>query len=983
MKGKISSIGRVVIALVLALSLSLVMAVPALAAVTVTPASGGGAISADTAANSTNPAWTSLGAITIAEGAAGDIAAGTFVLTIPSGFAFNTASVPNVAVTGVTPELAATSPTAITATTITVTVTAASTSDTDNGLIIGGVTPIQVRPTLVTPLASGNIFMTAGTINGVTIGSTSFGTLAEVAGIAVTTVSLNSPTSSAIAYVQSLPTGGTVLVNYTINVPNSASLPTLVDIRVDIYRGATVIGSVVSLLSMSSDPQTFVTSVPISTGATEETYDVRVFARYPFGTGEWVGAVQPGAVIVDNTPPAAAPTLVSPTDTAIVTTATPTFTWNLVTGAATYTFQRASDSGFTLNPVSATITTPTVTYTLPSPGIPNSTYYWRVRAVDAAGNLGAWSTPVWSVIVNVALLAGPTLVSPTDTAIVTTATPTFTWNLVTGAATYTFQRASDAAFTTPVSATITAPTVTYTLPSPGIPNSTYYWRVRAVDAAGNLGAWSTPVWSVIVAAGASAPTLVSPTNGGIVSSTPTFTWSDVAGAATYTFQRAGDVGFNVDVVPATITAPTVTYTIPSPGIANGTYYWRVRAVNALGQEGAWSVVWSVIVLPSPLSAPTLSLPTNGDTVTTSTPTFTWQTVTSAASYTFQRASDSGFTLNPVSATITAPTVTYTIPSAGIANGIYYWRVRGVDALGQLGPWSVVWAVTVNVAPLGAPTLVSPANGSVVYSPTPTFTWNLVTGAATYTFQRASDAVFTSPVPATISAPATSYTTSALAAGTYYWRVGAVDVLGNLGAWSTPVWSVTVDVLPPPPVDIPDGSITTAKLADGAVTTAKLADLAVTSAKIADGAVTSAKIADLAVTTAKIADLAVTSGKIADGAVTTGKLADLAVTSAKIADGAVTSGKIASGAVTWAKLSPSSINAGATLAANGGTIAHGLGVVPDVVVATCGTAGYVVSVTAKGATTFTIALYTYSSSRWGGGGVPVTTPTTIYWIAIKK
>lgn len=45
-----------------------------------------------------------------------------------------------------------------------------------------------------------------------------------------------------------------------------------------------------------------------------------------------------------------------------------------------------------------------------------------------------------------------------------------------------------------------------------------------------------------------------------------------------------------------------------------------------------------------------------------------------------------------------------------------------------------------------------------------------------------------------------------------------------------------------PANVPDGSVTTAKIIDGAVATAKIADNAVTSAKIASGAVTAAKMA---------------------------------------------------------------------------------------------------------------------------------------------
>ncbi|MCK4243169.1 MAG: hypothetical protein KAX23_06440, partial [Dehalococcoidia bacterium] len=172
MKTRVMRIG---IPVVMALFLILALASPAAATVTVTPAGGEGAISADDFGG----AWTTLTAIVITEGSAGDIAVGDFVLTIPSGFEFNTGSAPDVVVTGA--GLAANSPAAITATTITVTVTSASTAA--GTLTIGGATPIQVRPTQGTPLASGNILMTSGTIAGVD-GTTNFGTLTEVHGAA-------------------------------------------------------------------------------------------------------------------------------------------------------------------------------------------------------------------------------------------------------------------------------------------------------------------------------------------------------------------------------------------------------------------------------------------------------------------------------------------------------------------------------------------------------------------------------------------------------------------------------------------------------------------------------------------------------------------------------------------------------------------------------------------------------------------------------
>lgn len=73
--------------------------------------------------------------------------------------------------------------------------------------------------------------------------------------------------------------------------------------------------------------------------------------------------------------------------------------------------------------------------------------------------------------------------------------------------------------------------------------------------------------------------------------------------------------------------------------------------------------------------------------------------------------------------------------------------------------------------------------------------------------------------------------------------------------------------------IPDGSITTAKMADYAVSTAKIASNAVTTAKINGGAVTTSKIANSAVTTDKLASGAVTGNKIEDAAITFEKLSN--------------------------------------------------------------------------------------------------------------
>lgn len=65
--------------------------------------------------------------------------------------------------------------------------------------------------------------------------------------------------------------------------------------------------------------------------------------------------------------------------------------------------------------------------------------------------------------------------------------------------------------------------------------------------------------------------------------------------------------------------------------------------------------------------------------------------------------------------------------------------------------------------------------------------------------------------------------------------------------------------------IPDGSITSVKLAAGAVAADKLADGVVANSKLATGSVTETKIADSAVSTTKLADASVTITKLASNA----------------------------------------------------------------------------------------------------------------------
>jgi hypothetical protein len=106
--------------------------------------------------------------------------------------------------------------------------------------------------------------------------------------------------------------------------------------------------------------------------------------------------------------------------------------------------------------------------------------------------------------------------------------------------------------------------------------------------------------------------------------------------------------------------------------------------------------------------------------------------------------------------------------------------------------------------------------------------------------------------------------------------------------------------------VPDGSISSLKLANGAVTAGKIADNAVTSSMIVNGAVSSSKLGFAAVNSSSILDSSITSADIFDGTIGSADIAAGAITTDKIAAGAVTLNELANDAVTSAKIATATI-----------------------------------------------------------------------------
>ena len=124
---------------------------------------------------------------------------------------------------------------------------------------------------------------------------------------------------------------------------------------------------------------------------------------------------------------------------------------------------------------------------------------------------------------------------------------------------------------------------------------------------------------------------------------------------------------------------------------------------------------------------------------------------------------------------------------GLNNGTtYYWRVKGKNSYGSSG-WSTVWSFTTIGAAPQAPTLSTPANLATDQSVSPTLSWNVSSGATSYTLQVSTSSSFGSFAYNDSGMTGTSQQVTGLNYSTkYYWRVQANNSIAS-SLWST-VWS---------------------------------------------------------------------------------------------------------------------------------------------------------------------------------------------------
>ena len=512
----------------------------------------------------------------------------------------------------------------------------------------------------------------------------------------------------------------------------------------------------------------------------------------------------------------------------------PTLVWQPVAGAEEYLVEiDGAERDWVDTEVIRTDTTSTVV----NEPQPNGTYWWRVRALLDRDVLTRPSSERSYTIGALPLVDLDEIQSPMEEVVLS-------WQPVAGAADYEIRVSTDDGFNNIVYKSFVdgirySPPKTYD-------NASYWWQVRARNSLGQTAEWDAAEVGVFRRAWNVKPELGYPTDGATPTGDLFFQWEPVRLASHYRLFVSTEPGFSNSRTTRSCITEQTTFTprgLRFPGASqscypwegNGTYYWRVQALDRPTEvQSVFSSVRSFTfqaptpASPGPLgsvSGQRLSLHGTGTSpcarslqartgtcAVSATPMFRWDPTPGAASYLIYLAHDpdmtnmvSGYGNASFPATLPSTDAPLWMPPRSLrdtqAGEAYYWHIRACDHQGLCG---LTPEKASNSFEKTSPKveLVAPAANSTV-ADSVTFRWadyretNLAvtdpdtreqphqTGES-YRIQVSDTETFAKKIDE-IVVDQTTYTafSKMYPEGQLWWRVQAIDGNGNDLTWSTP------------------------------------------------------------------------------------------------------------------------------------------------------------------------------------------------------
>ncbi|MFA7421321.1 MAG: T9SS type A sorting domain-containing protein [Melioribacteraceae bacterium] len=513
----------------------------------------------------------------------------------------------------------------------------------------------------------------------------------------------------------------------------------------------------------------------------------------------------------------AMPYLMYPSNGAILSGTSTTFSW--MTGAVGLRYYMEVDDdinfGSKLVDVNTTNSYYSVLNTVFTQG---GTYYWRVIAKNIAGSVVYNYSNIWQF--SMPGLPEPIASYPTGNVSIYNNPPTLYWYSTSynpkvteyivhykNAAGVGTNGTSIALSATEGCFTTTSTNPYVTIPFSLTPGVRYYWRVAAYDGSSDktlLTNWSPEEsFSVYGNVGFALCYPSYPLSGVSVSGTPTFYWYSASFSPVmfYTLEIDNNSNFgSVTVTKADISSSSYALTSAEAALlsSGATYYWRVSASFTSGGtygpvSTSGSFVYTSSTATATITTPYPSSPTSGTVVGVTNPTLIWS-VYSADPLQFKVT----WATNPA---MTGSTFTTAVESGWInsnsfilsgltAGATYYWQVKARLATTLTeGEWSTVaWFTTAAGSASVVPLAGSPINGMPINNTNATLSWILPTMSISplkYEVQYSKKADFSDAVSINDLDKANCELKNLDKDAVYYWRASSKTNSGLKSNYSAP------------------------------------------------------------------------------------------------------------------------------------------------------------------------------------------------------
>jgi predicted phage tail protein len=276
-------------------------------------------------------------------------------------------------------------------------------------------------------------------------------------------------------------------------------------------------------------------------------------------------------------------------------------------------------------------------------------------------------------------------------------------------------------------------------------------------------------------------TILAPSNNLVTpNNSLTFWWEEMDGAEKYNIQI---VTPNFSAIQQLVTDTNIIGTKFTQSFTPGSYQWRIRGVNA-GGNSEWMTYDFKIDTTSNLAFLTVSptSPANNYLTKDLAISFSWNSLSSATNYSIE-ITDSTTNATITGSLTSATSFTHTFT----AGGVYYWKVKAINAF-SVSQYNSGRKFTIDLtAPSPAPSLISPSHTAFVSLANDSLVWTRNGNGALYdslyisydTNFAAGTVIASARVNDTKKKlNAITPTLSTTAYPYYWWRVVSKDSMGN-------------------------------------------------------------------------------------------------------------------------------------------------------------------------------------------------------------